>query len=172
MIISIGCDHIVTEIKDHVKQYLIDLGHSVIDVGTYDKIRTHYPIYGKLAAERVATKEADVGIIFCGTAIGITVAASKIKGVRAAVVKDVQTAKYAKKTLNANVIGMGGRVCGIGLIEHIIDEFLNAHYQETEENKKLIQQIDEMVKEDYSQDKGFFDEYLARWEQGDYKDES
>ncbi|WP_027339801.1 galactose-6-phosphate isomerase subunit LacB [Halonatronum saccharophilum] len=169
MIISIGCDHIVTDLKNHIIEYLEAKGHKIIDNGTYDHIRTHYPIYGKKTADKVASGEADLGIVICGTGVGITTSAAKVKGIRAALVRDITTAKYAKEELNANIIGVGGRICGVGLIENIIDEFLESKYKENFENDKIIEKIDQIVEDDSQVgDEEFFAEFIEKWENGYY----
>ena len=171
MKISIGCDHIVTDIKNEVVKYLKECGHEVSDEGTYDFQRTHYPIYARKVGVRVLKKEADFGIVICGTGVGISNAASKVPGVRLALVRDVLTAKMARKNQNANVLGLGGRITGIGLIQNIIDEFLAAEYVETEENKKLIEKIDNLKKEyEEIKQENFFDEFIEKWNQGFYHD--
>ena len=169
MKISIGCDHIVTEIKDHLVRYLEEKGHEVIDNGTYDKKRTHYPIFGKKTAGKVASGKADLGIVICGTGVGITISANKLKGIRAALVEDVETARYAREKLNANVIGIGGRIVGIGLMERIIDAFLETKYQPSEENEKTIQRIDAIIAGNKpAEDEHFFDELIEKWNRGEY----
>lgn len=166
MRVAIGCDHIVTDIKDHVKRYIENKGFEVVDCGTYDFVRTHYPIYGKRVGELVSNHEVDCGIVLCGTGVGISNAVSKMKGVRCALVGDVQTTKYMKEELDCNVLAFGGRVLGIGMIEDIIDTYFESEYKGN--NIDLISKINELGF--VNNDADFFDEFLVKWENGDYHD--
>ncbi|AUJ24188.1 MULTISPECIES: galactose-6-phosphate isomerase subunit LacB [Virgibacillus] len=171
MRISIGCDHIVTEVKDHFVKYLAESGHEVIDNGTHDKERTHYPIYGKKTAEKVVLGAADLGIVICGTGVGISVSANKVQGARAALVRDVEAARYAKENLHANIIAMGGRITGIGLMEDIVDAFIKTKYKATPEEEEVIKKIDRLVgNEEQLNNDHYFDEFIDKWEQGAYQD--
>ena len=171
MIISVGCDHIVTEVKDSVVEYLKSKGYEVIDNGTYDKVRTHYPIYGKKTAEKVVNGEADLGIVICGTGVGITNSAAKIKGARVALVRDVETARYSKENLDINILGFGGRITGLGLIENIIDVFLETKFNPTEENRAMVEKLNNMIEKDYANgDEHYFDEFIDKWDRGEYHD--
>ena len=171
MKIAIGCDHIVTETKDGVVKYLREQWHEVSDEGTYDKEITHNPIFARKVGVMVLEKKVELGIVLCGTGVGISNAVSKVPGVRAALVRDVLTAKMAKQKLNANVIGVGARITGIGLIQNILDEFINTEYIETEESKRIIEKVDSLKKE-YEEIKNdnFFDEFIEKWDQGFYHD--
>lgn len=172
-VVALANDHIVTPIKMALSDHLKAEGYQVLDFGTYDNTRTHYPIYGKRAAEAVADGRADVAIVMCGTGIGISTAADKNEGIRAAMVGDVAQAKYAKRELNANVLGMGGIVLGRDFIFYIADAFLNEKYQPTEENKKIIDKIDHIAKPnpDQKDNEHFFDEENKKWAQGVYHDQ-
>ncbi len=169
MRISVGCDHIVTDVKDYLVNYLRSKGYKVIDNGTYDKKRTHYPVFGKKTAEMVVGGKADLGIVICGTGVGITISAGKVKGARAALVEDVATARYAREQLNANVLGFGGQVIGIGLMEKIVDAFLETEYKQSDENDKVIEEIDSIMDgEEQLNDEHFFDEFIEKWNSGGY----
>ena len=161
MKVAIGCDHIVTDIKNHVKEYLENKGFEVVDCGTYDHARTHYPIYGKRVAEKVVSGGCDLGVVMCGTGVGITNAVQKIKGARCALVGDVAAAKYAREALNCNVIGVGGRVSGIGMIEDIMDAYFGTEYKPSKEHDEMVEKIDALIdsKDDIG-DEHFFDEFL------------
>ncbi|WP_100487242.1 galactose-6-phosphate isomerase subunit LacB [Sporolactobacillus pectinivorans] len=171
-VISIGNDHIVTDIKERISEHLKEEGYEVIDNGTYDKLRTHYPIYGKKTAEKVVSGEAKFGVCLCGTGVGISSSASKVPGARVALVRDVSEAEYARKALNANVVAVGGHITGVDLIAAIVDKFITTEYEKTPEHDAWIKKIDalEGPKPEQTGNDHFFDEFEQKWEEGYYHD--
>ena len=126
--LALGADHGGYELKNCIKEYLLEKGIEVKDFGTNGPESVDYPIYAKIVAEAVTSGEAEGGILFCGTGIGISIAANKIKGIRCAHLSDPYSARLAKEHNNANVIALGGRVTGEELAKDIVDAWLNAKF--------------------------------------------
>lgn len=129
MKIAIGSDHVGIDIKKEIVNYLLELGHEVNDFGAYTSERTDYPIYGKKVADEVASGRYDAGVLICGTGIGISISANKVKGIRAAVCSEPYSAKLSKEHNNSNIIAFGSRVVGIDLAKMIVKEWLDAKYE-------------------------------------------
>ena len=129
MKIAIGNDHVAVEMKKEIKEYLESMGHEVVDVGTNSSERFDYPVSGYKVGKMVASGEADLGILICGTGVGISLAANKVHGVRACVCSDPYTARLSRQHNNSNVLAFGARVIGIELAKMIVDEWLQAEFQ-------------------------------------------
>jgi len=129
MKIAIGNDHAATELKFIIKEYVEGMGHEVINFGTDDNESCDYPAYGRKVGEAVVNGEADCGILICGTGVGISIAANKVKGVRAAVCSDVATAHLVKEHNNANIIAFGARIVGVELAKDIVKTYLEAEFE-------------------------------------------
>ncbi|MFQ7111667.1 MAG: ribose 5-phosphate isomerase B [Anaerovoracaceae bacterium] len=109
MKIAVASDHGGYKLKEYLKKYLEEKGEEVIDLGTDSEESVDYPVYGKACGEAVVSGKADRGIVCCGTGIGISIAANKVKGVRCALCTDVHMAEMSRKHNNANVLALGGR---------------------------------------------------------------
>ena len=129
MKIAIGNDHVAVEMKKHIVAYLERKGHTLVNFGTDTTDRVDYPIYGKAVAEAIASGECEVGILICGTGIGISLAANKVKGIRAAVCSESYSAALTRRHNNANIIAFGARVVGTATAESIVDAFLEAEFE-------------------------------------------
>ena len=126
--IAIGCDHGGFELKNHIIGHLEEAGIEYLDFGCFDEVSCDYPDIAALVCEAVVKGECDRGILVCGTGIGMSMAANKIKGIRAAHLTDVYSAKMTKLHNNANVICLGGRVTGRELAFMIVDTWLQTEF--------------------------------------------
>jgi len=143
MKIAIGNDQVAVDMKNEIKAYLENQGYEMIDKGTNSSVRCDYPVYGKAVATAVVRHEADCGIVICGTGVGISLAANKVKGIRACVCSEPYSAKLSKEHNNTNVIAFGARVIGIETAKMIVDEWLNAKF-EGGRHQRRIDMIDEI----------------------------
>lgn len=141
--IAIGCDHGGLELKNTIIDYLRQNNIQYKDFGTYTSDSVDYPIYGKLVANSVASGEYTKGILICGTGIGISIAANKVKGIRAALCHDVFSAKATIEHNNANILAMGQRVVGPGLAIEIVKAFLNTEFSNDQRHIKRINMIED-----------------------------
>lgn len=128
MKIAMGSDHGGIHLKNHLKAYLEDKGYEIMDCGTYTEDSSDYPDFAEKVCKEVVAGSVEKGILVCGTGIGISMAANKCKGIRAALVADVFSAKMAAEHNNANVICMGERTTGVGLAEMMVDTFLATEF--------------------------------------------
>ena len=142
MKIAIGCDHGGFHLKEKIKEYLLAREIEVKDKGTYSEERVDFPLYAEKVAEAVTGKEADLGILCCGTGIGMSIAANKVKGIRAAVVGDCFSAKATREHNDSNILCLGERVTEEELALKILDEWLNAEFEGDRHIERLNQLAD------------------------------
>lgn len=127
--LAIGSDHGGFELKKHIMKHLEERGIEYTDFGCYDESSVDYPDIAKAVGEAVVSGKCENGILICGTGIGISIAANKVKGVRAALCSDVYSAKMTKQHNNSNIICMGGRVIGRELAFMIVDAWLDTEFE-------------------------------------------
>ncbi|SHN68453.1 ribose-5-phosphate isomerase [Fervidobacterium gondwanense DSM 13020] len=145
MKIAIGSDHAAFELKERIVEHLKKSEVEVIDCGTYSIESVDYPDYAKKVAEKVVKKECDYGILLCGTGIGMSIAANKVKGIRAALCLFPDMATYARRHNNANILVLPGRLMGIELAKWTVDAFLAAEFEggRHERRVKKIEELEE-----------------------------
>ena len=128
MKIAIGNDHGGVELKQHLVEYLTGQGYEVVNFGTDSTASNHYPIYAQKVANAVVSGEYDRGILICGTGLGISISANKIKGVRCAVCSEPVSARLSREHNDANIVAMGARTIGPVMAEAIVDVFLTTDF--------------------------------------------
>ena len=143
MKIAIASDHGGYALKEQVKQHLLERGVEVEDLGTHSEDSVDYPVYGKLCGQTVASGKADLGVVVCGTGLGISIAANKVKGIRCGLCTSVEMAHLTKQHNNANVLALGGRTTKPELAMAIVDEWLDTEF-EGGRHQRRIDMLDEM----------------------------
>ena len=128
-LIAIGCDHVGFELKTHIIDHLQKQGHSIKDFGAHSTERTDYPIFGKAVANAVAEHECEKGILICGTGVGISIAANKVKGIRAVVCSEPYSALLSRQHNDTNILAFGARVVGRDLAIMIVDAWLSGEFE-------------------------------------------
>lgn len=141
--IAIGSDQAGYELKQVVMKHLEERGFAYKDYGSYNADPVDYPVYGKKVAQAIVDGECDRGILICGTGIGISIAANKIKGIRAAVCSDCFSAEATRLHNDANILAFGARVIGPGLAEKIVDVFLDTEFSGVERHKRRVDMIED-----------------------------
>lgn len=129
MKIGIGNDHVAVEMKNVIREYLLTLGHEVINFGTDSSERFNYPIAGEAVAQAIVNKDVDLGILICGTGVGISLSANKVNGIRGVVCSEPYTARLSKQHNDTNVLAFGSRVVGIELAKMIVEAWLQAKFE-------------------------------------------
>lgn len=146
MRIAVGADHAGFELKQTVVQVLRDQGHDVLDLGTFSLDPVDYPIYAKAVGNAVRHEEVERGILLCGSGVGVSIAASKMRGIRAGLCHDAYSAHQCVEHDNVNVLCMGPRVIGTELALDLIQIFLNARFTGEERHVRRLAEVEEMEK--------------------------
>ncbi len=127
--VVIGCDHGGFALKQDLFAFLKEKGYDVVDVGTFDENSVDYPDIAKAACQKVTEKDCAWGVLICGTGIGISIAANKIRGIRCALVTNEYSAEMTKRHNNANMLALGGRVTGPDLAKNILNAYISATFE-------------------------------------------
>ena len=137
MKIAIASDHIGFELKKDLAEFLDEQKIEYFDFGTYDKERTDYPLFAEKVAHAIVEDGFDLGILICGTGIGMSIAANKIAGIRAAACSDAYSVRLSRNHNNANVLALGAQVVGKGLARLLVSEWISAKYEGGRHQKRI-----------------------------------
>lgn len=142
MIIAMGSDHAGYNLKEEIKTYLQEKGHTIVDCGTDSTESCDYPVFGRAAAEVVREEEAERAIVICGSGIGISISANKVPGIRCALCSEPLSAELSRRHNNANALAMGARLTGSDMAKRIVDVFLSTEF-EGGRHQRRIDKIEE-----------------------------
>ena len=137
MKIALGCDHGGFEHKNAIKEHLEKRGFTVNDYGIKELVSVDYPDIAVLVADSIVNKENELGILVCGTGIGMSLAANKVKGIRAAAVSEHFSAKYTRLHNNSNILCLGGRVIGVGTALELVDLFVDTQFEGDRHQRRI-----------------------------------
>jgi ribose 5-phosphate isomerase B len=137
MVIALGADHAGFRLKEHLKRWLVRGGHTVVDVGTYDEASVDYPDYAAAVGDAVVSRLADRGVLVCGTGIGISIAANKIPGVRAAVCGEPYSARLGREHNDTNVLALGARIVAPDAAVRVLETWLTAVFEGGRHQRRL-----------------------------------
>lgn len=138
MKIALGCDHGGFALKEHIRQFLEVQNIPYEDYGCYDENRVDYPDIAKEVCTQLTAGKHEQALLFCGTGIGISIAANKVAGVRAACCSDYFSAKYTRAHNDANVLCLGGRVVGPGLAQELVSVFLSTSFEGGRHEERIL----------------------------------
>ena len=141
MKIVIGSDHAGFGLKEFLKGYLEKQSHEIVDVGCDNEDSVDYPDYARAVAEAVANKEAERGIMICGSGVGASIVANKIRGVRAGICHDTYSAHQGVEHDDMNVLCLGARIVGINVAQELVDAFTGARFTEEERHKRRLEKV-------------------------------
>jgi ribose 5-phosphate isomerase B len=137
MVIALGADHAGFRLKEHLKIWLVEHGHSVLDVGTHDETSVDYPDFATLVGEAVLGRRADRGVLVCGAGIGMAIAANKIPGIRAAACIEPYSARLSREHNDTNVLTLGARIVAPAAAAHILETWLDAAFAGGRHQRRL-----------------------------------
>ncbi|WP_405100090.1 ribose 5-phosphate isomerase B [Oceanobacillus sp. FSL H7-0719] len=151
MKVAIGSDHNAFDLKETIKEFLGDTEHDVIDFGCYSKDAIDYPDVAFEVSKAISEGEVERGILFCGTGIGVSIAANKYPGIRAALTHDVYSAERAQLSNNAQIITMGAQIIGTEVAKKVVAAYLNVSWAEGSKRKidKIVEKEKEFVSENF-----------------------
>lgn len=149
MKIAIGCDHGGINLKPTLIKYLEEKGFEYVDYGCYSAQSVDYPTYALAVSNAVSNGECDLGVLICGTGIGMSIVANKVKGIRCGHCHDVFSAKMTRLHNDANVLALGERVVGAGLMVEIVDAFLNTSFSGDERHIRRVEMIKDVENKNF-----------------------
>ncbi|GAA0382162.1 ribose 5-phosphate isomerase B [Bacillus horti] len=147
MKVAIASDHTALPMKEEIKQLFEELGIEYVDLGADTEERVDYPDYALAVSEKVVAGEVDRGVVICGTGIGMSIMANKVKGIRCALAHDVFSAKFTRLHNNSNVLALGQRVIGHGLAREIVQVWLETEYEGGRHERRVVKIAEYETKE-------------------------